>query len=227
MKLSKTLFAKQAGQEEFVEVVLVDIKSVGICRHTLDQLLRSSSLPIFNFTRQQPVEMKSSFWVWRLMMPPRAGCHSRLCHIIVNRCLWNEHVWTRRSFAQQTNLNRPCWSLCGQWLGSPGRHRWSWWHFYTLFDVTLNGTSMPLSSLYPMEVVELLGRGFTCWVWVWLPTIQNRWLLDVSNIVWPHKVKSLKGAAACSLIWVLNFLTAAASLFCKRDWFNSDDFDAR
>ena len=53
--------------------------------------------------------------------------------------------------------------------------------------------------------------------WVWLPTIQNRWLLDVSDVVvWPHKAKSKKGLQqCCSLIWVLNFL-AASLLWEKR-----------
>ena len=51
------------------------------------------------------------------------------------------------------------------WLpGSPQMELVTFLH--TLFDVTLNGTTMPLSSLYPMEVVELGGRGFTCWVWL-------------------------------------------------------------
>ena len=161
------------------------------------------------------------FLVWRMMMmPPRAGCHSRLCHIIVNRCLSNEHVW-RRSFAQQTNLNRPCWSLCGQWLGSLGRHRWSWWHFYTLSLTSL--WMEPLCHYLVCTLWKLSnweeGGSLAGFGWVWLPTIQNRWLLDVSDVVvWPHKAKSSKKGLqeCCSLIWVLNFL--AASLLWEKDW---------
>ena len=154
------------------------------------------------------------------MMPPRAGCHSRLCHIIVNRCLSNEHVW-RRSFAQQTNLNRPCWSLCGQWLGSPGRHRWSWWHFYTLSLTSLWMEPLChylLCTLWKLSNWEE-GGSLAGFGWVWLPTIQNRWLLDVSDVVvvWPHKAKSKKGLQqCCSSIWVLNFLTAASSLLWEK-----------
>ena len=39
-------------------------KGAGICRHTLDQLHRSSKLPIFNFRRllEELLGMKSSFW---------------------------------------------------------------------------------------------------------------------------------------------------------------------